>query len=138
MFKKLIKIILALLVVTGLVGCSFFKIRVGTVDIDKITKKWYKFQRYDRQFEDEKIAYSLLLEKASPNLTKLEKEDLQQRILGLLKRSNLIMKEVLYKDIKSAAAELAKKEKLKIIVIKQGVKYGGEEITDKLLEMLSR
>jgi Skp family chaperone for outer membrane proteins len=92
---------------------------VGTVDVTRITTNWDKYQGYQNQLlaDEQAIATS----KASSG----EKA----RQAGALRQKYAKITLDLTDEIRTAASKVAQQKQLKLVVTKEGVGYGGTDIT---------
>ena len=111
-------------------------INVGLIDIEKVMKEWPKYQSYSQQITYEGMAYSILLEKAGPNLEDVERTEMEYQIAQILDHSQSILIEVLTSEMSKAAEKVAKEKDLDMILIKQRVTFGGSDITDEVITFL--
>ncbi|MEQ8188777.1 MAG: hypothetical protein ABRQ39_12465 [Candidatus Eremiobacterota bacterium] len=112
------------------------QVSVGVVDIEKVMEGWPKFTRYSEQIQAQRIAYSVLYEKASPNLTDAEKTEMQYQITKIFEHSNEILMEVLTNDMEKAAQKVAIDKGMDLVLVKQRVHGIGTDITDDVLKEL--
>ncbi|MEQ8168154.1 MAG: hypothetical protein ABRQ38_04605 [Candidatus Eremiobacterota bacterium] len=112
------------------------QVSVGVVDIEKVMDGWPKFTRYSDQLQAQRIAYTILYEKASPNLTDAEKEEMQYQITKIFEHSNEILMEVLTNDMGKAAQKVAIGKNMDLVLVKQRVHGIGTDITDDVLKEL--
>ncbi len=112
------------------------QVSVAVVDIEKVMDGWPKFKRYSEQIQAQRIAYTVLYEKASPNLTDAEKEEMQYQITKIFEHSNEILMEVLTNDMGKAAEKVAMKKNMDLVLVKQRVHGIGTDITDDVLTEL--
>ncbi|MEQ8223097.1 MAG: hypothetical protein ABRQ37_12395 [Candidatus Eremiobacterota bacterium] len=112
------------------------QVSVAVVDIEKVMDGWPKFTRYSDQIQAQRIAYTVLYEKASPNLTDAEKEEMQYQITKIFEHSNEILMEVLTNDMGKAAEKVAMKKNMDLVLVKQRVHGIGTDITDDVLTEL--
>lgn len=101
-----------------LAGCATSS-PIGTVDVNRIVANWSVYQQYQQQLmaDEQSIAQS----KAS----QLKKT---QEAMALQKKYAKITSE-LTTEIRDAAGKVAAQKNLKLIVTKEGVGYGGVDIT---------
>lgn len=112
------------------------EIKVGTIDVQKVMDSWAKFKNYSSQMEQERIAYTILLDKASSNLNEAERNDMEYKISKILEHSNLILMEVLTNDMEKAAEKIALEKGFSVVFIKQRTVFGGTDITEDLVKLL--
>ena len=112
------------------------EISVGVIDIEKVMDGWPKFKSYSDQIQAQRVAYSVLFEKASPNLTDAEKTEMQYQITKIFEHSNDILMEVLTNDMGKAAEKVAIEKGMDLVLVKQRVHGIGTDITDDVLNLL--
>jgi Skp family chaperone for outer membrane proteins len=99
-------------------GCAP-QTQVGTVDISRIVQNWPTFRNYQNQLL---IDEQTIEQSRAPQRKKLQEARQLQAKYGAIT-------EQLTQQIKDAAAKIAQQKNLKLIVTKQGVGYGGVDIT---------
>ncbi len=112
------------------------EVSVGVIDIEKVMEGWPKFTRYSDQLQAQRMAYTVLYEKASPNLTDAEKVEMQYQITKIFEHSNEILMEVLTNDMGKAAEKVGMKKNMDLVLVKQRVHGIGTDITDDVLTEL--
>jgi Skp family chaperone for outer membrane proteins len=92
---------------------------IGTVDIARIVANWPTFQQYQNQLliDQQHIAQS-----KEPQAKKMQDA-------GKLQAKYSAITDQLTSQIKDAAAKIAQQKNLKLVVTKEGVGYGGVDIT---------
>ncbi len=112
------KLILTALAAALLAGCGNSS-PVGLIDIGRIVANWKTYQLNQQQLmiDEQKIVQS----RASNAQKQREAMVLQKKYAGIT--------DDLTKQIREAAQKVASQKNLKIVVTKQGVGYGGVDIT---------
>ena len=112
------KIILTALAAALLAGCGNNS-PVGLIDIGRIVANWKTYQLNQQQLmiDEQKIVQS----RASNAQKQREAVALQKKYAGIT--------DDLTKQIRDAAQKVASEKNLKMVVTKQGVGYGGVDIT---------
>ncbi len=112
------KLILTALAAALLAGCANNS-PVGLIDIGRIVANWKTYQLNQQQLmiDEQKIVQS----RASNSQKQREAIALQKKYAGIT--------DDLTKQIRDAAQKVASEKNLKIVVTKQGVGYGGVDIT---------
>lgn len=92
---------------------------VGLVDVNRIVANWTVYQSFQQQLmvDEQSIAQS----KASTAVKRREALELQKKYAGITAQ--------LTKKIRDAASSVAQQKNLSLIVTKEGVGYGGVDIT---------
>jgi Skp family chaperone for outer membrane proteins len=116
--NKLHTIILASLTATAFAGCAAPS-PVGTVDVGRIVANWPEYQTDQNQLlgEEQAIAAS----KQSPAN--------KQKAAAAMQAKYSAITTQLTQQIKDAASKVAADKQLKLVVTREGVGYGGTDIT---------
>jgi len=116
--KQLLLPILALLAAATFAGCANTS-PVGLVDVNRITANWPVYAAFQQQLltDEQSIAQS----KAPTAVKQREAVKLQKKYAGIT--------DELTKQIRDAATKVAQQEHLTLVVTKEGVGYGGVDIT---------
>lgn len=111
-------ILTAALAASLLAGCAASS-PVGLVDVGRIVANWDRFQSYQTQLlqEEQRIGQS----KASARAKQLQAIALQKKYQGIT--------EQLTQQIRDAAGKIASDKGMKLVVTREGVGYGGTDIT---------
>jgi Skp family chaperone for outer membrane proteins len=112
------QILLAGLAAALLAGCASTS-PVGLVDVGRIVANWSVYQNYQNQLlvEEQKIGQS----KISTRQKQLQAAALQKKYQGIT--------EQLTQQIRDAAGKVAGQKNMKLVVTREGVGYGGTDIT---------
>ncbi len=119
-------IVIATLAAALLAGCGSSS-PVGLVDVQRIVANWPTYQNYQNQ---------LVLDEQS--ITQ-KKESLQQKrrdAIALQARYAKIT-EQLTQQVRDAASKIAQQKNLKLVVTREGVGYGGVDITPEIEKALN-
>ncbi len=119
------KSIIALAGLISIVGCASSS-PIGLVDVNRITTNWTEFQTdQSHLYADEKrIATS-----TASNAQKASQVAALQKKYGALTVA-------LTNQIRAAAAKVAAKKNLKLVLTREGVGYGGTDITVEVEKVL--
>jgi Skp family chaperone for outer membrane proteins len=120
-------IIITALSASLLAGCGGSSSPIGLVDVDRIVANWPTYQNYQTQLsgDEARIAAS----KANPRQK-------QQQVIALERKYGAIT-EQLTQQIRVAATKVAQEKQLKLVVTRQGVGYGGTDITPDIEKSLN-
>ncbi len=104
---------------------------VGLVDVQRIVANWSQYQGYQAQLmlQEQTIAQS----RASNAQKQSEAQQLQSRYAHITDQ--------LTAEVQNAAAQVARQRGLKLVLTRQGVGYGGIDITpdvEKILNITER
>jgi len=117
--------------VAGLVlsGCGLFKTHsdVATVDLVRIMANWPKSENYMNQIQAD--AFAIETSKAPESQKNRERAELQQRYAQYQRE--------ITNDITNAANQVAMQQKFKMVVTRQGIGYGGVDITSDVEKILN-
>lgn len=111
-------VLIASLAAAVLGGCAAPS-PIGTVDVDRIVANWPVYQQYQQH---------LFIEEQAIASSKASNADKQRQALKLQEKYATITQD-LTKQIRDAASKVAESKNLKLVVTKQGVGYGGTDIT---------
>jgi outer membrane protein len=101
-----------------LAGCATSS-PVGLVDVNRIVANWPVYQQYQQQ---------LLIDEQSIAQSRASQATKEQEALALQKKYAKITNELTAR-IRDAATKVASQKSLSLVVTKQGVGYGGVDIT---------
>ena len=118
--------IIALLATALFAGCANNS-PVGIVDVNRIVANWDVYQRYQQQ---------LVYEEQAITSGKGSTADKQREALALQKKYGKITDE-LTAQIRDAASKVAGQRNLKLVVTKEGVGYGGVDITSDVEKLMN-
>lgn len=107
------------LIAAFLGGCSGNSSPVGLIDVNRVVQNWSVYQSDQQQLltEEQRIVTS----KASAAQKRAQARALQMKYAGITND--------LTKQIREAASKVAQERNLKLVVTKEGVGYGGVDIT---------
>ncbi len=111
-------IVLIALAAAALAGCAASS-PIGLVDVQRIVANWSQYQGYQAQLmlQEQTIAQS----RASNAQKQREAQQLQTRYARINSQ--------LEGEVRNAAASVAKQKGLKLVLTREGVGYGGVDIT---------
>lgn len=115
MKKQLLLLSLAAAIVAGCANTS----PIGLVDVNRIVSNWTVYQSFQQQLlQDEQ---SIQASRASAAVKQREAAVMQKKYAGITNE--------LTKQIRDAATKVAQQKSLTLVVTKEGVGYGGVDIT---------
>lgn len=119
-------IILAALVAVIATGCGASS-PIGLVDVNRIVTNWPEYQGYQNQLyaDEQRIASG-----------KGNNAQKQQAVLAMQRKYSKIT-EQLTQQIRDAASKIATAKQLKLVVTREGVGYGGVDITPDVEKSLN-
>ena len=114
--------------VAMLSGCSMLKPSgdIGIVDLTRIMTNWPKFENYNNQIQAD--AFAIEASKEPESQKAKQRAELQQRYAQYQTE--------ITGDIRGAATTVATQKKLKLVFTRQGVGYGGVDITPDVEKIL--
>ena len=92
---------------------------VGLVDVQRIVANWTVYQSFQQQ---------LMIDEQSIAQSKASTAD-KQRAAAVLQKKYAKITDELTKQIRDAADKVAQQKKLTLVVTKEGIGYGGVDIT---------
>ena len=119
-------IVLILLTAAFLGGCGASS-PIGLVDVQRIVNNWSEYQNYQAQ---------LLTEEQAISAGKGSNADKQKAALALQTKYAKITLQ-LTQQIKDAAGKIAQDKQLKLVVTREGIGYGGVDITPDVEKSLN-
>lgn len=117
------------IVAVAVSGCGIGRPKsdIATVDLTRIMANWPKFENYNNQIQADAFAIETSKEPESEKVR--ERAELQQRFAQYQRE--------ITSDISSAANEVATQKKFKMVLTRQGVGYGGVDITPDVEKVLN-
>ncbi|MDQ6766460.1 MAG: hypothetical protein M3Z41_01410 [Candidatus Eremiobacteraeota bacterium] len=103
----------------GLAGCAHQRSSVAVVDVTAIEQRWPKFINYYRQIQANYTAI---------NESKISQTEKQKALVQWQQQSQRWQDEV-SGDVRNAAKQIADSKHYKMVVTRQGVAFGGDDIT---------
>lgn len=100
---------------------------VGLVDVSRIVSNWGQYQGYQAQLQLQEQA---IAQKPESNAQK-------QRDLIRLQNQFTGISQRLIAEVQSAAAQVARQRNLQLVLTRQGVGYGGVDITPDVEKILN-
>lgn len=125
MKTKSIRIATVALLVLAAAGCASNS-PVGVVDIARITANWKTFQDDQAQLNADEAA---IFQSKAGQAQKL-------RELAALRRKYAAITDQLTQQIRQAAGAVAREQRLQLVVTREGVGYGGVDITSDVEKRL--
>lgn len=135
-----IKLLVALTVLVGAMliftGCTAQQ-KMGVIDMNEVIKQSPKAQEYQNQL-DKKGAeiqekYKAI---ADENVSADEKQKRQEEALQEFVAAKQDLEEKLNNEIEAAVKEVAEGKKIDIVFYKQSVRFGGDDITQDVINKL--
>ena len=115
MKKQLLLLSLAAAIVAGCANTS----PIGLVDVNRVVSNWTVYQSFQQQLLQDEQA--IQASKASAAVKQREAAALQKKYAGITND--------LTKQIRDAATKVAQQKNMTLVVTKEGVGYGGVDIT---------
>jgi Skp family chaperone for outer membrane proteins len=121
--KQLLLLSLAAAIVAGCANAS----PIGLVDVNRIVQNWTVYQSFQQQLLQEEQA--IQASKASAAAKQRQAAALQRKYAGITDQ--------LTKEIRDAATKVAQQKSLTLVVTKEGVGYGGVDITKDVEKVMN-
>lgn len=117
------------IVTVVLSGCGIGRPRsdIATVDLTRIMANWPKFENYNNQIQAD--AFAIETSKGPESEKARQRAELQQRFAQYQRE--------ITNDISTAATQVANQKKFKMVFTRQGVGYGGVDITADVEKILN-
>lgn len=125
MNKNLIVVAVAAAVLSGC-GIVTPKSDVAVVDVSRIVANWPKFANYNNQIQAD--SFAIEQSRAPESQKARQRAELQQRYVQFQTE--------IAGDITGAAQQVASDKKFKLVFTRQGVGYGGTDITTDVEKIL--
>ena len=119
-------VFIAIIALASFAGCGASS-PIGLVDVQRIVTNWQVYQGYQSQ---------LLAEEQSIASGKGSNSDKQKAQLALQAKYSKIT-EQLTEQIRAAATKVAQDKQLKLVVTREGIGYGGVDITGDVEKSLN-
>ena len=120
------KQILLLLAAAALAGCGT-RSPIGLVDVQRIVTNWPEYQGYQNQlYADERSIQS-----------RRESTARKERAALALQRKYSSVTDQLSQQIRAAAEKIASQRQLKLVLTREGIGYGGVDITSDVEKALN-
>lgn len=117
------------MVVLALAGCGVGRSKsdIAVVDMSRIMANWPKFENYNNQIQADAFAIETSKEPESEKIK--QRAELQQRFAQYQREITT--------DISNAAQQVAKQHNFKMVFTRQGVGYGGTDVTGDVEKILN-
>jgi Skp family chaperone for outer membrane proteins len=104
-----------------LAGCAAHS-QIGLVDVQRIVNNWPEYQGYQNQLVSEERSIASRRESAGRRV----------RDAAALQRKYTKITDQLSQQIRDAAGKIAAKNQMKLVLTREGVGYGGTDITSDI------
>ncbi len=120
------QLLIATLAAAVLAGCANSS-PIGLVDVNRIVTNWPLYQQYQQQLL---IDQQTIAQSKSSQASKAQQElKLEKKYAGITQQ--------LTEQIRTAASKVAASKNLKLVVTKEGVGYGGVDITPDVEKLMN-
>ncbi len=127
--RRVLVIVLALLAA----GCAP---RVGVVDSQRVLNESVLALSFQKQLDDREKAMVTDLRLLTPQLSKEDLDARRQTYLRELAALRQDMESRLNQRIRQAVAEVARRRRLRVVLVKQATKLGGIDVTQDVIDRL--
>jgi len=146
-FKKYL-VIFAAIATIGLSGLQSYAQQVGVVDLDKIVNNYSKAQDVSADLKVKEAELQKFLAEAQKQLkdapSPVEKKNLEEKLTQQFKTKSEDFKDAQIKQWKqiednifSAIETVSKTNRLDVVLVKSSVLFGGNDVTDQILNLLN-
>lgn len=123
---KLASMLPVLLVAVGLSGCAHAHSKVAVVNVTNIEQHWPKFINYANQLQ---ANYNSII------TAKMSASERQRQILQFQQQEHRWQNEVT-DEVRGVVKDIAAQQHYELVVTRQGVAYGGDDITNDVEKAL--
>lgn len=110
--------------------------QIGVVDVNRVMKESGKVQSFQNQLNEKGKTLTQQLEAEKENLTNEEFMKKQQAYYGEFSKIKKDMELQIDTTMKQALEQISKEKKLGIVLYKNGVIYGGMDITADVIKVI--
>jgi Skp family chaperone for outer membrane proteins len=127
--------LLVSLALAGLVaGCA--RPAVGVVDTQRVLNESVLALSYQKQLNDREKLMAAELSLAAQRLDRRALEEQRLAYLRELQQLRAELEERLNRRLREVVAEVARRERVRVVVVKSAAVLGGRDLTDQVLERL--
>ncbi|MGI6567536.1 MAG: OmpH family outer membrane protein [Firmicutes bacterium] len=109
---------------------------VGVVDLAKIVAESPLAQRYEKQLADKYKELQTQLEEEKTNLDEQAREAREKELMAEYLQLKQELEGKLEKEIDEALASIARQKNLGVVVYREAVRYGGQDVTGEVVKAL--
>ncbi len=135
MFPRLISSLLLFSMIFFLAGCER-EVGLGVVDLDRVLEEAPRAIYYQDKLDEEGREIEDRYQVDSDDISNEERLALQEQAYQEYQAVKDELEEKLNNEIEQAVKEVAEQENLDIIFYKQAVSFGGQDITEQVVERL--
>ncbi len=135
MFPRLISSLLLFSMIFFLAGCER-EVGLGVVDLDRVLEEAPRAIYYQDKLDEEGREIEDRYQVDSDDISNEERLALQEQAYQEYQAVKDELEEKLNNEIERAVKEVAEQENLDIIFYKQAVSFGGQDITEQVVERL--
>jgi len=123
-----------LVAVLALAGCA--RPAVGVVDTQRVLNESVLALSYQKQLNDREKLMAAELSLAAQRLDRRALEEQRLAYLRELQQLRAELEDRLNRRLREAVEEVARKERVRLVVVKSAAVVGGKDLTDQVLERL--
>ncbi len=123
-----------LVAVLALGGCA--RPAVGVVDTQRVLNESVLALSYQKQLNDREKLMAAELSLAAQRLNRRALEEQRLAYLRELQQLRAELEDRLNRRLREAVEEVARKERVRLVVVKSAAVVGGKDLTDQVLERL--
>ncbi len=109
---------------------------VGIVDTHRVLNESLKALQYQKQLDDREKQMAAELAVLAPQVSRADLAARRARLLTELGQMKQTLEGQLNRELMSAAAQVAREERLRLVLVKGPVVLGGRDITQQVIERL--
>jgi len=124
-------LVLAAMLLTA--GCGQ---AVGIVDSQRVLNESLKALQYQKQLDDREKQMAAELSVLAPQVSRAELAARRARLLTELGQMRQNLEGQLNQELMKVAAQVAREDRLRLVLVKAPVAFGGRDITQQVIERL--
>ncbi len=134
MRSQAVRLVVSLTLATLVAGCG--RQAVGVVDTQRVLNESVLALSYQKQLNDREKLMAAELSLAAQRLDRRALEEQRLAYLRELQQLRAELEERLNRRLREVVAEVARRERVRVVVVKSAAVLGGRDLTDQVLERL--
>ncbi len=129
-----VRLVVSLTLAVLVAGCG--RQAVGVVDTQRVLNESVLALSYQKQLNDREKLMAAELSLAAQRLDRRALEEQRLAYLRELQQLRAELEERLNRRLREVVAEVARRERIRVVVVKSAAVLGGRDLTDQVLERL--
>jgi outer membrane protein len=109
---------------------------IGVVDTQRVLNESLKALQYQKQLDDREKQMAAELAALAPQVSTADLQARRARLLTELSQMRQDLEGQLNRDLSQAAAQVARAQRLRLVIVKSPVAIGGRDITQQVIDRL--